>query len=276
MSNVFLRPRPPISSYRKIAAVAWDAPTDPHVYGSMEVRSEALEAWITKKRAETGVKVTVTHAVARALALVLKRHPELNAFIRFGELTLRRDVDIFVQVAVEDHENVGNADLSGVKIPRCDELDVVAICQTLSERARKIRARQDAEFERVKSSMEKMPGLLLRYVLRFLQFVQYTLNINPRALGAPADPFGSAMVTNVGVFGLSRAWAPFFPPARASIIVTLGAIEVKPVVEDDRVVIGRVLHVNGTFDHRVVDGFHAGVIAREIRALLEHPERLET
>lgn len=276
MPNVFFRPRPPISSYRKIAAVAWDAPTDPHVYGSMEVRSEALEAWIAKKRAETGVKVTVTHAVARALAMVLKRHPELNAFIRFGELTLRRDVDIFVQVVVEDHENVGNADLSGVKITRCDELDVVGICRYLSERAQKIRARQDAEFEQVKSSMEKMPGLVVRYLLRFLQFVQYTLNINPRALGAPADPFGSAMVTNVGVFGLSRAWAPFFPPARASIIVTLGAIEVKPVVEDDRVVIGRVLHVNGTFDHRVVDGFHAGVIAREIRALLEHPERLES
>lgn len=275
MPNVVFRPKPKLSSYRKIAGVAWDAPTDPHVYGSLEVRSEPLEAWLRARREATGERVTVTHAVARALAMVLAKHPELNAFIRFGELALRRDVDIFVQVVVEDHENVGNADLSGVKVSRCDTLDVVGISRFVTDRARRIRARQDAEFEQVKSSMDRMPGLVVRYLLRFLQFVQYTLNLNPRALGAPADPFGSAMVTNVGVFGLTRAWAPFFPPARASMIITLGAIEEKPVVEDGRIVVGRVLHLNGTFDHRVVDGFHAGVVAREIRALLEHPERLD-
>ena len=33
--------------------------------------------------------------------------------------------------------------------------------------------------------------------------------------------------------------------------------------------------VNGTFDHRIVDGYHAGVIARECRALLEDPDRLD-
>ena len=63
--------------------------------------------------------------------------------------------------------------------------------------------------------------------------------------------------------------------ARASLIVTLGAIEDKAVVVDGKIEIGRVLHVNGTFDHRVIDGFHAGVVAKEIKALLEHPERLD-
>lgn len=149
------------------------------------------------------------------------------------------------------------------------------MCQYLTERATRIRARQDADFEQTKKTLESMPGLVLRYMLRFLDFLQYTLNIPPRIVGAPPDPFGSAMVTNVGVFGLMRAYAPFFPPARSSMIITLGAIEVKPVVEDGKIVIGRVLHLNGTFDHRVIDGYHAGVVAREIKILLEQPEKLD-
>lgn len=275
MANIEFRPTPPISSYRRIAAVAWGAPDDPHVYGSMEVRSEPLEAWIAKKRAETGARVTITHAVGRAVAIVLAKHPELNAMIRFGALAVRKDIDVFVQVVVEDQDNIGNTDLSGVKLPRADQLDVVGMCRYLSERAAKIRARQDADFEKTKSTLQAVPGLLLRPLLKVLDFVQYTLNIRPSFLGAPPDPFGSAMVTNVGVFGLTRAWAPFFPPARSSLIITLGAIEEKPVVEDGKITIGRVLHVNGTFDHRVIDGFHAGVVAKEMKVLLENPARLD-
>lgn len=275
MPNIVFRPTPEVSSYRKIAAVAWGEPNDPHVYGSMEIRCEALEAWIAKKRAETGARVTITHAVARALALVLARHPELNAMIRFGALAVRRDIDVFVQVVVEDGENIGKADLSGVKIPQADRLDVVGMCAYITERAARIRARQDADFEKTKSTLESVPGLLLGPLMKFLAFVQYTLNIRPSFLGAPPDPFGSAMVTNVGVFGLMRAYAPFFPPARSSLIITLGAIEVKPVVEEGEIRIGRVLHLNGTFDHRVIDGFHAGVVAKEMRVLLEDPDRLD-
>lgn len=89
------------------------------------------------------------------------------------------------------------------------------------------------------------------------------------------DPFGSAMVTNVGVFGLTVGYAPFFPLARSPIILTLGCIEDRAVVENGAIVPGRVLYLNGTFDHRVVDGYHAGIIAKEMRALLGNPERLD-
>lgn len=275
MPNLVIRPLPDQSAYRRIAAIAWAEPSDPHVYGSMHIRAEALEAWIARKRSETGEKITVTHAVVRALGVVIARHPELNSFVRFSALWQRRDIDIFVQVVVEDEVNIGKADLSGVKLKQADRLDVVGISRTLRERAAKIRAKQDEDFERTKGLTAWMPGWMLRLSLGFIDFVGYTLNVDTRALGAPPDPFGSAMVTNVGVFGLTVAYAPFFPYARAPIILTLGAMEDRPVVENGAVVPARVLHLNGTFDHRVVDGYHAGIIAKEIKALLEHPERLD-
>lgn len=275
MPNIVLKPYPNPSTYRKIAANAWDHPFDPHVYGSLEIRSEKLEAWIQKKREETGEKVTVGTAVARALAMIIKKHRSLNSLVRFGNLYQREDIDIFVQVVVEDANSIGKADLSGVKIKNADRLGVAEIGKVIRERAAKIRAGQDEEFNSTKNSLAAMPGFIIYYLLRFLDFLQYTLNINPKFLGTPGDPFGSAMVTNVGVFGLTVGYAPFFPQARTPIIITLGTIEEKPIVEDGKITIGRVLHVNGTFDHRVVDGYHAGVVARECRVLLENPERLD-
>jgi pyruvate dehydrogenase E2 component (dihydrolipoamide acetyltransferase) len=276
MQNVPLTRLTELSSFRRIAAVVWPEPRDPHMYGSMEIRSERLEAWVAALRARSGEKITITHAVARALAIVLDRHRDVNGIVRFGSIYLRRDVDIFVQVAVEDEGGkAAKADLSGVKIARADTLGVVTIARTLREKAARIRARQDADFEHTKSTLDRLPGFLLGPLLGFVDWLSYTCNISPSFLGSPPDPFGSAMVTNVGTFGLTRAWAPFFPLGRTSMIITLGAIETRPVVEGDRLAIGRVLHVNGTFDHRLVDGLHAGLFAREIRDLLENPERLE-
>ncbi len=275
MANIELIPYKNPSAYRRIAAVAWNPPNDPHVYGSMEIRSEALEAWIQKKRTETGEKITLTHAVGRAIAMVIAKHRDLNALVRFGDLQQRKDVDVFVQVVVEDEANIGRADLSGVKFKNADKLDVAAMCRILKERAGKIRAGQDEEFNNTKSSLSSMPGLILRPLLKFLDFLQYTLNVNPKFLGTPGDPFGSAMVTNVGVFGLTIGYAPFFPLARCPIILTLGCVEDRAVVDNGAIVPGRVLYLNGTFDHRVVDGYHAGIIAKEMRALLAHPERLD-
>lgn len=275
MKNLSLRSPGSISTYRKIAAVAWDAPSDPHVYGSLEIRCEALEAWVARKREETGLRITVMHAVTRALAMVMKRHPSLNCFVRWGSLVQREDIDIFVQVVVEDAEHIGKADLSGVKLKNVDTMDVPTIARSIQERAAKIRGGQDEDFEATKNNLTLVPGIVLRHLLRFIAFLQYNLNISPRFVGAPPDPFGGAMVTNVGVFGITRGYAPFFPPARSSLILTLGAIEEKALVEDGNIRVGRVLHLNGTFDHRVCDGYHAGVVAREVRALLEHPERLD-
>ncbi|MDP2315018.1 MAG: 2-oxo acid dehydrogenase subunit E2 [Pseudomonadota bacterium] len=275
MRNVPLTRLTRLSSFRRIAAVAWPEPRDPHMYGSMEIRVEALEAWIAAERARTGERITVTHAVTRALAMVLDRHRDINGIVRFGTVWMRRDVDIFVQVAVEGEEGkAATADLSGVKLARADTLDVPSIARQLRERAARIRARQDPDFENTKSLLDRLPGFVLGPLLRFVEWLSWTANVSPRFIGSPADPFGSACVTNVGVFGLTKAWAPFFPLARCSMIVTLGAIEVRPVVEGDRIVPGRVLHVNGTFDHRLVDGLHAGLVAKELRQLLEEPERL--
>ncbi|HHI88623.1 MAG TPA: 2-oxo acid dehydrogenase subunit E2, partial [Hellea balneolensis] len=47
-----------------------------------------------------------------------------------------------------------------------------------------------------------------------------------------------------------------------------------PVVRDGAVVVRKIMNFSSSFDHRVVDGFHAAEMMNYIKGLLEHPATL--
>ncbi len=274
MKNIELIPFNHQSAFRRIAAVAWGPPRDPTIYGSVEVRAAPLLAWLERRRAETGEKLTITHAVARAVAQVFAQHPDINGFVSGSRLVLRKDVDVFLQVAIESEDRVGTTDLSGVLVRNADQKDIGAIARELREGATRIRKGEDASFQKTKSQATTLPGWILGLALRFIAFLQYRLNISPSFLGAPRDPFGSAMVTSLGMKGVTLAWAPFFPLGVSPMIVLVGAVEDTVQAVDGQPAVIKTFRLNGTMDHRVIDGVHAAKISRAMKDLLENPERL--
>jgi 2-oxoisovalerate dehydrogenase E2 component (dihydrolipoyl transacylase) len=48
----------------------------------------------------------------------------------------------------------------------------------------------------------------------------------------------------------------------------------RPVVQDGRIAIRRMMNLSSSFDHRVVDGYDAAAFVQSIRGLLEHPATL--
>ena len=78
-------------------------------------------------------------------------------------------------------------------------------------------------------------------------------------------------ITNVGSLGLDTAYVPLVPYTRVPIFVAPGAVKDMPVVEDGKVVPGKVMNVNASFDHRFIDGYHAAVLAKTIREMMESP-----
>ena len=45
-------------------------------------------------------------------------------------------------------------------------------------------------------------------------------------------------------------------------------------VIDGEIVIRKILPLTGTFDHRIIDGYHAGMLAHNLKRYLENPELL--
>ncbi len=276
MSHVTLRKLKNPSSFRAIAAAARPAPSDPTIYGALEVRGEKLQAWLKATTEAAGTKVTVTHAVARAVGLALRKHSELNGMVRGGSIHLRDSVDVFLQVAIppEDGET-GKADLSGALVRNADTKSAPELAVELRAKAAAIRRDEDADFKRTKGTLNAVQGFLLRPLMKLIDFVQYGLNWSLAWAGMPRDPFGSAMVTSLGMFGVKSAFAPIFPLAHTPLLVLVGAMEDKPIVEDGQIVIATVLNLTASMDHRMIDGWQASRLAVTLKGLLEDPSQLD-
>src|SRR6185503_53561 len=109
-------------------------------------------------------------------------------------------------------------------------------------------------------------------VMRASAVAMYDLGLDLRWAGVPLDPFGTAIVTNVGVLGIEQGFAPLMPQGRAAAIVTVGKIRDKVIPVAGKPAVRPVLTLGATFDHRVVDGYHLGKISRTLETLLTSPE----
>lgn len=274
MPNVDLDGPVEISSFRQMATVAWDHPYDPSIYGFLDFQADPLEKRMEELRAQ-GVRVTITHLVSRALALCLQRHPDLNVTLRRRRLYKRSRVDIFLQVAMPDPTGLGKTDLSGVKIIDCDKKPIQQVAKEVEERVELIRKREDPELQKSKNTIAKIPRMFLKGIVRFFSWAQREPNFRMKWAGMPKDPFGSLMVTSLGMLGVETAFAPLFPLGGPPMIFLVGAIKMQPYCKDDGTVAARrTLRLCGTFDHRVVDGFHLAQLAKELKKLLEEESHL--
>ncbi len=260
------------TSWRRLALATWRAPDNPTVYGVIEVDLSDGLSLIERLRDEEGVHVTVTHLVAKALALGLAANPDGNGLIIGRRVYQRDQVDIFLQVASED-----GRDLSGIKIRAADQLPLRDIARQIEARAERVRARQDQEVERSKASLATIPDFLLSPAMRLVGFLTYGLGLDLSALGVAHDQFGSAMVTSIGAIdaGLGVALAPIVPFSHVPIVVLVNNVQQRPVAIDDRVEIRPILTLGCTFDHRFIDGVIGARIASTLRdCLLRASERL--
>lgn len=76
-------------------------------------------------------------------------------------------------------------------------------------------------------------------------------------------------VTNLGMFGIVEFGSIISVPQAASLAV--GAVRKVPVVRDDQIVIGQVMNLTLSADHRVIDGAVGAQYLQELRKLLEAP-----
>lgn len=258
------------STRRKLAIATWDAPREGNIYGKLTVNAEPLMEWIEQRRAATGERITVTSVVGLVVARALAEAPGLNGYIRFGRYIQHDSVDITFLVALED-----GADLAKATVRGADKLSTQALTAQLRARAERLHQGKDDEFNKNKGTIKLLPTWLLKPLVRLTGFLASSLGLSIPALGVERFAFGSAIITSVGMFGLDEGFAPPTPFARVPTYVLVGAVKERPAVVNGTVVVQRQLTITATLDHRFIDGFQGGVLAKTVRRLLENPELID-
>ena len=258
-----------VRGWRKLAGASWSAPCDPQFFGDLEIDAGSLLSYIDRVRRRTGVHVTVTHAVVRAVAHGLRQVPELNVRLAYGREHPRESIDVLVIVAM------GGDELGGIKVTAADTKSLVDVATEVEARAQAIRSGTDADLERTKGMLAALPSFVLRPAMRMGAWLTSDLNLDLARFGLPRQAFGGAMVSSIGMTGIAHAYSPLASYYRVPFLVLVGSVREQPVVRAGQVVARPMLGLTATFDHRYTDGFRAAAFAEAARAYLADPGAFE-
>jgi pyruvate dehydrogenase E2 component (dihydrolipoamide acetyltransferase) len=247
----------------------WPAPSDPQIFGALDVDAAPLRALIAEAHA-AGHRITPTHLVGRAVAHALARVPEMNVQIRGGRAIPRDAIDVFFITAVD-----AGKDLSGVKLENVDRMPAIVVARELAIRSRRLKTGDDPEFARTKRIMDALPLRALRFALHAGALVTQVLQRDVSRLGLHRSPFGSAMVSSVGMLGLPQGFAPLAWMYDVPLLVLAGELTHKAVVVDGRIEAREVLPISATIDHRYADGWHISRLLTAFREYLAAPQQIE-
>jgi pyruvate dehydrogenase E2 component (dihydrolipoamide acetyltransferase) len=262
------------TTFRKVAFGTWKTAADPSVYGQMELDMSRVLAFTETYSKEHNVRVTPTHLFAYVVSRCMKKRPEINGMIRGYKIYLRKHVSLFFQVNVpgDGHDKTKTAGLSGTTLDRVEEMDLKDIASALDAKAKKLKSGNDEAFNKSFNMIKLVPWWFVRQFLDITSFLVYGLNLDLSIFGIPKDPFGSAMITNVGSMGIDLAWAPLCPYTRVPILMAIGAMHDRVIAVHGKPEVRPVIQVGITFDHRFMDGAHAADMSKEFKKYFADPE----
>jgi len=108
---------------------AWQAP---RVAQGVSANVSQCQALIATLRQESGMKVTMTHLLIKALASTLQEHPAVNATVSDEGIKLEKDANIAVAIAT----GLGLLVPVMMKVQEKSVLDIVAELKELAEKAK--------------------------------------------------------------------------------------------------------------------------------------------
>ena len=257
------------SGWRKVASSIYRRPTDSKIFGSVEIDVTELEEYISEKR-KNGVKATLTHFFVLAAARALKEEvPEMNTYIKRGNVILRDHIDVMVSVLLRKSQ------MGSVLIKDADTLTLDGLINLMNAEIKSARQGSENKTMQMKDKMAGIPWPLRGWIFSLLKTITFDWGFSIPSLGLSANSFGSFVVSNIGNVGLDMGYPALFPSSNVSFVLILGGVNRKPAVVGDQILPRTILSLGAALDHRVVDASHGGLLFRYLKKIVKNPELLD-
>lgn len=257
------------SGWCKVASSIYRRPTDSKLFGSVEMDITHLEKYIAEKR-KSGVKATLTHFFILAGARALKYEvPELNTYIKRGNVILRDHIDVMVSVLLRESQ------MGSVLIKDADKLTLEELIKVMSNEVKNSRQGHENKTMQVKDKLARLPWPLRGWIFQMLKTITTDWGLSFPSLGLSANSFGSFVVSNIGNVGLDMGYPALLPSSNVSFVLVLGGVNRKPAVIGDQILPRTILSLGAALDHRVVDASHGGLLFRYLKKIVKNPELLD-
>ena len=211
------------------------------------------------------------HVLLAAYVRTISQRPGINRFISGQKVYARNDIEIVMaikrELSIEGEETMINVILD----PHDTVDDVYRKFNAVVDEALNV---EESGFDTLAKVINYIPGLLLRWTIKFLNFLDY-FGLLPRFITRLSPFHGSMIVTSMGSLGIKPIYHHIYDFGNLPVFLAYGKKEtVYDFDEHGRPVKRRKIDFKVVTDERICDGFYFASAFKLFKRYVENPELL--
>lgn len=256
-----------VHPYRRLMWFIMPTRNESVVYYEDKIRAEKLIEYLgnTKER----FHCDVTHAYVAALNVAIAESPTMDQFVLGRRIYRRKERSItfsMKRVALDK-----KAKIAVVRMPMRNEENFASMCERINSKINHQRSGKKTHSDKEYQLFDILPRSALRSFVWLFRALDY-VNLLPYAFTKEDALYTSAVVANLGSLNMGAGFHHLYEWGTASVFAMVGKIEDQAVVEDGKVVPGKVLTVRYSYDERIDDGLSTRQAIWRVNEILSDPE----
>lgn len=156
---------------------SWGTPNDPHIYGKVTLDITKIEKYLDQLSNKLGKKITLTLFSIKLLSIVISKFSDINTYIKYGKLNVKKTVDLCCLVAIENGKDLANS-----VIRDCSSKSIKEISDVLDDEVNKLRNKKMDDHNKKNNVALILPNFILAVMVQATSWIS--------SIGVGFSPFG--------------------------------------------------------------------------------------
>jgi len=247
--------------------------SDASNYFSEQLEVSEIERFLRKKRRDGYPGMGMLHIFIATFIRTSAQFPAINRFCSGQRIYSRENVEFLMTIKKQLKIDAGETTIK-TSFGRDETIDDVY--HKINAEINKVRNEgESTSTDKIAAALMKLPRLLLRFAVGFLEFLDYFGKMPMFIINA--SPFhGSVIITDMGSIGLPAIYHHLYNFGNLPIFIALGAKKkVHELNSAGVVVTKKYIEFKLVVDERICDGFYFSQAFKVFKNLLRNPDSLD-
>lgn len=215
------------------------------------------------------------HVLIAAYLRAISQRPGINRFVSGQKIFTRKDIQVVM--VVKKTLSIDSPD-TVVKVRFNPDDTAEEVYDKFNAEVMKIQNAPDKKnsFDRLNKIISLIPGLLCRWTVKFLNFLDY-FGLLPKKLLWLSPFHGSMIVTSMGSLGIRPIYHHIYNFGNLPVFLAYGGRRsVVTVDQEGKTAVKKYIEMKAVTDERICDGYYYASAFKIIKRHVENPELLST
>ena len=214
------------------------------------------------------------HVMLAAYVRTVSQRPAINRFISGQKIYARNDIQVVMTIK---KTLTTDSPETCIKV-RFDPTDTIDdVYEKFNKAVTDVTSKPEEKsaFDKLNKTLTLIPGLLCRWTVKFLNFLDY-FGLLPKKLLWLSPFHGSLIITSMGSLGIRPIYHHIYNFGNLPIFIAYGGKRsVVSCDKEGRTSVKKYAEIKVVTDERICDGFYYASAFKYIRRLVGNPELLE-